>query len=220
LPRATGYREESVRTGNLFLLLSQLTSTTLTNNLSNVSLQAWPVEFMFNILNPSCYGQYPARPPACNSQERKSFRDVREIHSLWNLNRYLSCNRNLSISRVDLSCNMIYISPKSGYDSLILSNIVTSAFIITNIITRQLSTLVSLFLIPALFLRTNVKSRRNSTTCYVLHLASSGSRGISVSHDLNTAQTPAVANNIASSIKLAQPHRILIICGISLSGVI
>jgi len=51
LPKAMRYKERSVRTINLFLLFGQLTSVTLTNNFSNISLQTRPVEFILNNLN-------------------------------------------------------------------------------------------------------------------------------------------------------------------------
>jgi len=103
----------------------------------------------------------PARPPACNDQGRKSLRDVHEIHSLWNLNKYLSCNRNPSISLTDLFRNVIYLSPKSGHDSypsFNLSNPVIFALIATNIINRRLSASTTLFSTLVLCLRTNMWS--------------------------------------------------------------
>ena len=47
-----------------------------------------------------------------------------------------------------------------------------------------------------------------SPTCYVSHLASFGSWGISVPHDPNTSQTSVVASNVSSSAKPAQPRKI------------
>jgi len=49
-------------------------------------------------------------------------------------------------------------------------------------------------------------SEKTLPTCYVMHLASSGSC-TSAPHDSNKTQTLAVADDVASSAKLAQ-HRI------------
>ena len=141
--------------GQPILLLDHLTSVTLTNNLSNVSLQVRPIESM-STASISCSD---CRPLACNSQKKKSRRGEYIAYGIRNLNRYPSCNRNSSISRVGPSRNMIYISPKSendSYSSLNHSNLVTYALIATNIITRRLSTSATLFSTPALCLRTNV----------------------------------------------------------------
>ena len=43
--------ERRVSTGNLFLLFGQLTSATLTNDLSDIFFQARPVQSMLNSLN-------------------------------------------------------------------------------------------------------------------------------------------------------------------------
>jgi len=122
----------NVRTDNLFLLLDQLTSATLTNNLSNVSLQTRPVEPMLNSFNRLVLAEVSNQTPACNSREMKSLGDVWGIHNLRNLNRYPSCNRNPSISWLGPSRNMIYIPPKLGF--LNLSNPVTPALIVTVVV--------------------------------------------------------------------------------------
>jgi len=69
----------SIRTDNMFLLLGHLTSAKMANNLSNVSLQARPVESIFNNLNRLVLTEMSSQTPACNSQEKKSLRDVREL---------------------------------------------------------------------------------------------------------------------------------------------